>query len=87
LAELQRQADEEGDLDWHLAGQERPDLEAEALDRGRGGFSTKVHVRAEGGGKPMALLVTAGQRPEQVVFTQINGARGRQAAVPRPGGG
>jgi hypothetical protein len=35
----------------------------EALDRSQGGFSTKIHVRAEGGGKPMVLLLKAGQSP------------------------
>jgi transposase len=36
--------------------------EHEALGRSRGGFSTKVHVRAEGGGKPLALVVSGGER-------------------------
>jgi transposase len=34
------------------------------LGRSRGGFSTKVHVRAEGGGKPIAFALTGGERPE-----------------------
>ena len=29
--------------------------EHEALGRSRGGFSTKLHLRAEGGGKPIAF--------------------------------
>jgi transposase len=33
----------------------------EALGRSRGGFSTKVHVRAEGGGKPLAVVVSGGE--------------------------
>jgi hypothetical protein len=32
------------------AGGDRPAPEAEALGRSRGGFGTKLHVRAEGGG-------------------------------------
>ena len=36
--------------------------------QGGGGFSTTLHLRAEGGGKPMALVVTAGQRHEQTAF-------------------
>ena len=36
----------------------------EALGRSRGGFSTKVHVRAEGGGKPLAFVVSGGERHE-----------------------
>jgi transposase len=43
----------------------------EALGRSQGGFSTKIHLRAEGGGKPVAMLVTAGQRHEQSVFETL----------------
>jgi transposase len=43
----------------------------EALGRSKGGFSTKIHLRAEGGGKPIALLITAGQRHEQIVFKTL----------------
>ena len=31
------------------------------MGRSRGGFSTKLHVRAEGGGKPLVLLLSPGQ--------------------------
>ena len=55
----------------------------EALGRSRGGFSTKLHLRAEGGGKPMVLLVTAGQRHEQTAFRPLMEA----GAVKRPGRG
>jgi transposase len=41
------------------------------LGRSQGGFSTKIHLRAEGTGKPMALLITAGQRHEQTVFEPL----------------
>ncbi|CAA9295244.1 MAG: Mobile element protein [uncultured Gemmatimonadaceae bacterium] len=67
LAVLQQQADVAGQLDWnthyvdgtvvrahqHAAGAVGGQAH-EALGRSRGGFSTKVHVRAEGGGKPLA---------------------------------
>jgi transposase len=43
----------------------------EALGRSKGGFSTKIHLRAEGGGKPVALLITAGQRHVQTVFKTL----------------
>jgi transposase len=56
---------------------------AEALGRGRGGFSTKVHVRAEGQGKPITLLLTAGQRHEATVFEALMS----NGAVKRPGRG
>jgi transposase len=35
--------------------------EDEALGRSRGGFSTKLHVRCEGYGKPVAFALTGGQ--------------------------
>jgi transposase len=60
------------------------------LGRSQGGFSTKIHLRAEGGGKPIALLLTAGQRHEQVMFEALmeSGAvkrvgRGRPRLRPR----
>jgi transposase len=55
----------------------------EALGWRRGGFSTKVHVRAEGGGKPMALLVSGGERHESLYVAALL-ARGH---VRRPGRG
>ena len=98
LAVLQRDADMAGRLDWathyldgtvvrahqHAAGavggQER-----EALGRSRGGFSTKVHVRAEGGGKPLALLLSGGERHEpRDVRALLDAARVRRAGRGRP---
>jgi hypothetical protein len=38
--------------------------QGEAPGRSRGGLSSKLHLRVEGGGRPPAILVTAGQRPE-----------------------
>ena len=55
----------------------------EALGRSRGGFSTKLHLRAEGGGKPMALVVTAGQRHEPTAFRPLM----ERGAVKRRGRG
>lgn len=49
----------------------RADYPDEALGRSRGGFSTKIHLRAEGRGKPLALLLTAGQQHEQSVFEAL----------------
>ena len=77
LAALQRDADAAGRLDWgtnyvdgtvvrahqHAAGA-IGGQEHEALGRSRGGFSTKVHLRAEGGGKPRAVVVSGGERHE-----------------------
>jgi transposase len=79
LEALQREADHAGRLDWtthyvdgtvvrahqHAAGavggQER-----EALGRSRGGFSTKIHLRAEGGGRPVAFVLSGGERHESL---------------------
>jgi transposase len=79
LAALQREADADGRLDWplpfvdgttvrahqHATGAKGSDGETEALGRSRGGFSAKIHVRAERRGKPVVFAVTPGQRHEQ----------------------
>jgi transposase len=41
------------------------------LGRSRGGFSTKVHLRAEGGGKPVTVVLTGGERHEQVALEAL----------------
>ena len=96
LDALQEQADEEGLLDWeihyvdgtvirahqHAAGAAGSDAEREALGRSQGGVSTKVHVRAEGHGKPMTFVLTPGQRHEATAFEQLM----EQGAVKRPRG-
>ncbi len=68
----------------------RGDPETEALGRSRGGFSTKLHLRAEGGGKPLTFRVTAGQRHEAVEFERLmeqgtvkRATRGRPKLRPR----
>lgn len=40
--------------------------EHEALGRSRGGFSTKIHLRAEGGGKPITFVLSGGERHESL---------------------
>jgi transposase len=55
----------------------------QALGRSRGGFSTKVHVRAEGFGKPLALALTGGERHEQTMLPALLD----KGAVKRPGRG
>ena len=65
-----------------LRAQKR-DPENEALGRSRGGFGTKVHVRAEGHGKPMTFVLTPGQRHELAVLPQLM----EQGAVRRRGRG
>lgn len=62
----------------------------EALGRSQGGFSTKLHLRAEGGGKPVVAVLTGGERHEQIALEALldNGAirrpgRGRPRLRPR----
>jgi Transposase DDE domain len=62
---------------------------AEALGHSQRGFSTKVHLRAEGGGKLITLVLTPGQRHEAPVFPQlmtqgaVKGSKGRPRLRPR----
>jgi transposase len=56
---------------------------AEALGRSQGGFSTKLHLRAEGGGKPITVVLTGGERHEQIALEALLD----QGAIRRPGRG
>jgi transposase len=55
----------------------------EALGRSQGGFSTKLHLRAEGGGKPMVAVLTGGERHEQIALEAVLDG----GAIRRPGRG
>ena len=61
----------------------------EALGRSRGGFSTKIHVRAEGHGKPVTFHLTGGERHDSVALPTLLDAgavrrkRGRPRLRPR----
>jgi len=84
FATLQQVADSQGRVDWsihfldstivrahqHAAGA-RGGQAGEALGRSRGGFSTKLHVRADRRGAPLVLLVSARQRHDQTAFTDL----------------
>jgi transposase len=98
LGALQRAADRGGRLDWrthyvdgtvvrahqHAAGAVGGQHH-EALGRSRGGFSTKVHLRAEGGGKPMALVLSGGERHEAAYLgALLAGGSVRRASRGRP---
>ncbi len=50
------------DLRRRKRGIEHP--EDEALGRSRGGLSTKLHLSCDGKGRPLSVVVTAGQRHE-----------------------
>jgi transposase len=41
------------------------------LGRSVGGFSTKVHVKAEGFGKPINFVLTGGERHEAIAFKEL----------------
>jgi transposase len=99
FAAVQQQADAAEHLDWdihyvdgtivrahqHAAGAHSGSAEAEALGRSQGGFSTKVHIRAEGGGKLMTLVLTPGQRHETVAFEALMaGGAVKRAGCGRP---
>lgn len=62
---------------------QKGDPGSEALGYSRGGFSTKVHIRAEGNGKLMTLVLTPGQRHESTQLPALM----EQGAVKRPGRG
>src|SRR5436309_2785342 len=55
----------------------------EALGRSQGGFSTKLHLRAEGNGRPITVVLTGGERNEQIALEAVLD----QGAVRRPGRG
>lgn len=57
--------------------------EREALGRSKGGFSTKIHLRCDGKGKPITFLLSVGERHETVMFEPLM----EQGAVKRAKGG
>jgi transposase len=72
----------------HAAGARRsgePSTPTEALGRSRGGFSTKIHVRAEGHGKPVTFQLTGGQRHDSTALEALldGGAVRRKRGRPR----
>ena len=66
------------------AGRE-PGAEDEALGRSRGGFTTKIHVRCEGYGKPVTFTLTGGQvHDSQPVTALIDRGAIRRIGKGRP---
>ena len=43
----------------------------QALGYSRGGFSAKIHIRAEGHGKPVTFTLTGGERHEQLALPAL----------------
>jgi transposase len=60
-----------------------PEPAGHALGRSRGGLTSKFHLACEQGQKPLAVIVTAGQRGDSPQFQPVLDA----VRVPRPGGG
>ena len=56
---------------------------AQAQGRSRGGFGSKLHLRCDRLGRPMAFVLTPGQRHEQTAFRELM----RRGAVKRRGPG
>ncbi|MFF9070654.1 IS5 family transposase [Streptomyces sp. NPDC014891] len=55
----------------------------EGLGRSRGGFTTKLHLSADGRCRPLSLIVTPGQRADCTQFIAVL----EKIRVPRPGQG
>jgi transposase len=97
LEKLQADADARGKLDWqvhyvdgsvirahqHAAGGKKGAFQEEKLSRSRGGFSTKIHIRCEGKGKPITFLLSPGERNESIFLEQLM----EQGTVKRSGRG
>ena len=53
------------------------------MGRSQGGFSTKLHLRAEGNGRPITAVLTGGERHEQTALERLLD----QGAIRRSGRG
>ncbi len=53
-----------------LSEQEKGRLQ-QALGRSRGGFGSKLHLRCDRRGRPMAFVLTPGHRHEQTAFREL----------------
>jgi len=51
---------------WKKGGEQE-----EKLGRSRGGFSTKIHIRCDGKGKPITFLLSPGERNESIFLEQL----------------
>ena len=54
----------------------------EALGRSRGGLTTKLHLACDGQGRPLAVVLSPGQRHDSIQLEPVLDA----IRVPRPGG-
>lgn len=98
LSRLQELANQSDTLDWetptidtsvirthqHAAGA-RGGQQEEALSRSRGRFSTKLHLRCKGYGRPLAVLLTGGERSQMMGFVPLlNAGRVKRLGRGRP---
>jgi hypothetical protein len=75
---------DKGDLQKEPPGGEgQPEPADHGLGRCRGGWITKLHLGCEQGRKPLAILITAGQRGDSPQFMRVL----EQIRVPRSGPG
>ncbi|WP_431272477.1 IS5 family transposase [Dankookia sp. P2] len=96
LSALRQMADARGGIDWevhmvdgtnirahrHAAGG-KGGQHAQALGRSRGGFGSKLHLRCDRRGRPMAFVLTPGERNERMALPDLLAA----GAVRRGGRG
>ncbi|MGW5986134.1 IS5 family transposase [Streptomyces anulatus] len=69
---------------WPKRGrQQRDEPDDHALGRSRGGLTTKIHLACDGKGRPLAILVTPGQRHDSVCARPLL----ERIRVPRTGPG
>ncbi|MFD5858380.1 IS5 family transposase [Streptomyces chartreusis] len=78
-------AEHQGETPWQSLGGRLVEVGAggEGLGRSRGGFTTKLHLSADGRCRPLSLIVTPGQRADCTQFKRVLG----KIHVPRIGPG
>ncbi|WP_345639671.1 IS5 family transposase [Streptomyces tremellae] len=76
-------ARKQGDLQKEPPGAPSPEPGDHGLGRSRGGFTTKLHLAVEQGQKPLAIVITAGQRGGSPQFEPVL----EKVRVPRIGPG
>ena len=98
LSALHERADAAGQIDWSVhhvdstiirahqhAACARGGQHRHALGRSRGGFSTKLHIRCDGHGRPMVFALTAGERPDlEALDALLAGGRVKRVGAGRP---
>jgi transposase len=75
-------------IDWtvvrahqHAAGTQKRKAQGESLGRSRGGFSTKIHLRTNGLGLPVAVVLTGGETSDIKGYGPVMAEPGPQPKV------